>query len=756
MSSNLNLIKGIFAGIAANTDITKQTDRDSMLGVAFNVESISDNEKINGNIKLKEYQAQVESMLAGLETSDYLSTLSTESAEGSSAMALTPVQKRAAEVAGLIAISPKMYKSGIQKAAMQASQTLGGSIVANCEDYSSDIVDALTVADSISTESFSGQALTSVYYATVALAVAGSRQDDFTDALFPLIVMNPTDAYYEIKISIDNYMTETRHTSPYAIDNAFDKKSVLRNIFNNDLLSANRLEIHPVLDNDVNNDILIKEAKRGITVSDETYETAPYRVDKKINLFAMCNTKGEIARGSINDYTDTIDRALNLRALYIEFQNAGGDKLQYKIDTTYLPRTIFNVQPEGYGRELRLDFRGEFVLSTKKSIDFQDKSHGDNFLFGATLGAGDEHAVTLKSTVTGTVITNEGAVQVTATKLTVDKIVNLVTNVEVKDLTTGVGKDIVDAVNKMKIDGYDIDPKITNENFRRKGILVTSDDYKFRQNVHFRSGVSVAKPVESQMGNENDGTVITVDKQASILNDMMAANAVMTFVDFAERLHEARDNGGLPRFKTNTPADMYVSPWYSFEKIVVKELADSMRSTERRDDVSASILNKIKDAVALMSIDSMYDVVFKKLYRGMKKTVVIATDPYIASYISENLIQSNNGAVTQNRFPLTFDTDAIIVSTQNPLMKGKLMVTFSMFDDPKRNSEPNAMSFGWCLFTPPLNREIQYTMNGSTYQVLFAEPRYTFVPNLPIMLEFNITGVTEAMMKNVQHHKIVL
>jgi len=152
---------------------------------------------------------------------------------------------------------------------------------------------------------------------------------------------------------------------------------------------------------------------------------------------------------------------------------------------------------------------------------------------------------------------------------------------------------------------------------------------------------------------------------------MMAANAVMTFVDFAERLHEARDNGGLPRFKTNTPADMYVSPWYSFEKIVVKELADSMRSTERRDDVSASILNKIKDAVALMSIDSMYDVVFKKLYRGMKKTVVIATDPYIASYISENLIQSNNGAVTQNRFPLTFDTDAAVTCAKNGDLAGE-------------------------------------------------------------------------------------
>ena len=180
-----------------------------------------------------------------------------------------------------------------------------------------------------------------------------------------------------------------------------------------------------------------------------------------------------------------------------------------------------------------------------------------------------------------------------------------------------------------------------------------------------------------------------------------------------------------------------------------------MRSTERREDVSASIINKIRDGVTIMSLDSYYDVVFKKLFRGMKKTVVIATDPYIASYITEQLVQSNNGAVTANRFPLTYDTDAMIVSTQNPLMKGKLMVTFSMFDDPKRNQEPNAMSFGWCLFTPPLNREIRYTQNGSTYEVLFAEPRYTYVPNLPIMLEYKVEGVTEAIGKNVQHHHIV-
>lgn len=752
--SNADLIRGIFKGIAANANILKQTDKDSMLKVAFNAESMSDSERINGRSKYDAYTTEIDSILNSIQQGDYIDSLNQESMDNSK-IEFTSVQRRAAEVAGLIAMDNKAYANALKAAALRAAGDTS-AIVANLEAYGpSDIQDPYTVAETINQETFSGQALSSVYYATVSLAVAGSRQDDFTDALFPLIVVGPTDAYYETKIEIDSYMTETRHKSPYATKNPFDKKPTLKNIFNNDLLSANRLEIKAVLANDTNHDLLIEEAKYDVTVADETYETAPYRVDQDINLFAICNTQGEVARGSVNDFTDTLDRAMNLRALYIGYENAASKKLQYKIDVTYHPRTVFNVQPEGHGKELRLDYRGEFVVSTKNAKDFQDKEPSDNLLFGATVGTLPEHIVYLSSNVNGTVRVDEGAVRVNATKLKIEKVINATTKAEVKDLKTGVGKQIADEVAKWEIAGYDIDPKITNENFRRKGILITSEPFKYRQNVHFRSGISVAKPIESQMGNENDGYIITVDKQASSLNDMMASNAVITFVDFAERLHAAADTDSLADFKTNTPSEKYIYPWYKWEKVVVKDIADSMRSTERREDVSASIINKIRDGVTIMSLDSYYDVVFKKLFRGMKKTVVIATDPYIASYITEQLVQSNNGAVTANRFPLTYDTDAMIVSTQNPLMKGKLMVTFSMFDDPKRNQEPNAMSFGWCLFTPPLNREIRYTQNGSTYEVLFAEPRYTYVPNLPIMLEYKVEGVTEAIGKNVQHHHIV-
>ena len=756
--SNEQLIRGVFAGIAANANIVKQTDKDSLLKVAFNVEGLSDSERMNGRNKYNAYLTEIDSILNSIQQGDYISTLSQESVGGVSVEApkveFTEVQRRAAEVAGLIAMDSKAYAKGLMSAAARASHDTA-NVVANFEGFGSDIVDPYTVAETINQETFSGQALNSVYYTTVSLAVAGSRQDDFTDALFPLIIVGPTDSFYETKIEIQSYMAETRHRSPYATKNPFDKKPILKNIFNNELLSANRLEIKPVVANDTAQDLLIHEAKYNTTVADETYETAPYRVDQPINLFAICNTTGEVARGSINDMTDTIDRAVNLRALYLGYENAAHKKLQVKIDTTYHQRTTFNVQPEGYGKELKLHYRGLFTVSTKNSKDFQNKESSDNLLFGATIGALQEHIVYLSTIVNGTLIVNEGAVNVTATKLKVEKIVNAVTKAEVTDFRSGVGQQIVNKVAEFNVAGYDIDPKITNENFRRRGLLITSDPFKYRQNVHFRSGVSVIKPAESQMGNENDGYIITVDIQAGALNDMMASNAVITFVDFADRLHAAADANALPDFKTNTPSEQYIYPWYKYERVKVQDLADSMRSTERREDVSASIFNKIRDGVSIMGIESYYDVVFKKLYRGMKKTIVIATDPYIASYLSEQLIQSNNGAVTANRFPLTYDTDAMIVSTQNPLMKGRLMITYSLFDDPKRNQEPNAMSFGWGLFTPPLNREIRYTQNGATYDTLFAEPRYTYVPNLPIMLEYKVEGVTEAMAKNVQHHHIV-
>ena len=111
---------------------------------------------------------------------------------------------------------------------------------------------------------------------------------------------------------------------------------------------------------------------------------------------------------------------------------------------------------------------------------------------------------------------------------------------------------------------------------------------------------------------------------------------------------------------------------------------------------------------------------------------------------------SNNAAVTSNKVSLTQDTDAIIVSSANPLMRGKVIVSYIIDDDPNRNTAYNMLSFGFGLFSAPYVREVSpRSMHGGEQKEVHVNPRWQYYPTLPIVAEFSVTGIDEAIEKNI-------
>ena len=88
-------------------------------------------------------------------------------------------------------------------------------------------------------------------------------------------------------------------------------------------------------------------------------------------------------------------------------------------------------------------------------------------------------------------------------------------------------------------------------------------------------------------------------------------------------------------------------------------------------------------------------------------------------------------------------------------MKDRIFVAFTDFDNPARNPAPDLMSFGFGLYTPPFNREVQTTRANSTVKELHIEPRFSYIPSLPIVAEFDIEGITETLKKCIRGYKVV-
>lgn len=741
-------IKSLLSQLAVSDGTTKILDKTSVADLMFNAESLDSTSKSLAEQNLQTLEHDIK---------DVLSKLNLESYGTDSQPVFTDNQVKAAVLASTMTLKPDLYGSRLRDSFKALNSGGSGVTVTNLEDISSGInLDGEELIGTMNLESFDGQNLKAVNYITIALAAATAKQDDFAEMFFPLIVMGPADAFYEMKIEIDNLIKDYRHITADGMKFRENKKVLLKSLYDNDLLNENRLAIMPFKDNDPAGDVLLIGAEYGTEVNDEEFTTAPYKFNKSIDIFAVTNTAGEAAKGNIPDFTDALDRSIALTNLYVGFGDAADNHFA-KFNLDFMPRRHFNIPPEGHNKELIVNFNGRLAINSKNTKDFKNDASGTDYLMGDTIGAGDEYNIVIDVTVNGSVRTDTSIIKLTHSAIELVSVKRASDNVAITDFENGIGADIAAQVATFKLAGYDLDVSVTNSNFRKRSIMLQSESETFRFPCRFKSGINVYKPVFNIMGEDNDAMAATIEKQALAVSAIASVGAVNTLIKFADKLNDLNNNGVLQSSTmfTKTPAMYAVQPWQHREAMSVQSIVDSLESSDKRENIAAAITNKIADTVTTMGIESNYFNVYEKLYPGKRKTVVIGTDPYIASYLGKQLQTSVNATVTSNTFSLTHDTDAVIVSTANPLMAGKLMVTFTVIDNPNRNTNADILSFGYGLYTPPFNREVQVTKSNSTFKELHVNPRFDHIPNLPILAEFHIDGIKEAIKKNVFNTKDV-
>lgn len=736
----MSVVGKVLGALGANPGIRKNTDQNVVARYAFNKEGLDDTSLSLGKSGFESVKDEIEQLLVNLE-----SELATP---------FSVTQKAAGVQAAMIAMNPTEWSKSLKRSFESAIQAGEGVVNTNLEGFGMDALNGVDVLNSFNQEAFDGQALSTVYYATIALSVAVSKQDDFADAFFPLITMNAADAFYEIKLDVDSITQDYRHITPRTTGGEVRSRKVplLKNLTNNKLLGENRLRIKPFIDNDTE-DALIKDAKFGVTVGEETYDSAPYAMGVMVDTFAVCNTKGEAAKGSIPDMTDALDRTINLSNVYLQFEDSASTKGYVRLNLANAPLTAFQIPAEGSNKELKLAFSGEFVLNSKETKCAFGKTAES--MFGTALAGGTEYEVTVELQVNGTANTAHGNIKLTASGLDLISLKNVTDGTVITNRKDATFIQFATQLKKVVATGYDLDLAVTNSNFRKRGLYLTNESFRYRENCEYRSGVNIAMPIYNSMGQDNDALAATVEKQSLAITSMMSTNAVMVLDDFVNYLNDRKTAKALADIKVKTGSLHFVEPYYVKDEIKLQDIVDSLRSTERREDIANAIINKIIDAATIMAIDSNYKLVFEKFNSGMKPTVVIGTDPYTASYLGKQLQPAANATTASNVFTLTQDLNAVIVSSLNPLMKDRMIISFTVIDDANRNTVPNLLSFGHCLYTPSINREVQVSRGGATIKELFVEPRFTYMPSLPVVTEFRVSGISDAIKKNIRHQKII-
>jgi len=593
-------------------------------------------------------------------------------------------------------------------------------------------VESYGVSDAMATRSYANEAYNeadnrSAVAFTIAYNLMASRQDEFGEALYPTLTIPADEAGVSIAVNLMYVLDNVdRETSGDAYDTY--RKNLLRAAEDPTILHKDQTLCVPVvrsqsLDKFVDasdiaaTDVVLED---GTTIS-----TAPLLFNKKIDLLGISQSDAMVAMG-VQNQTDTLEPGAIVSYVYVKL---GADIL--KLRTDGLPGSNFTpgVQGDYKNHTLNLDSTSVLLSGTVTQWDGSAVTEAPLVAL-ATSG----NRVRLHLVLSGTLRTDYGNITVYANTLEVSEI-------STEDGTTLASTDTVYAAMATLIDaatfmGYDQKSYRSNANRRQQGQFIDVATQYQRYVVPLRSPITARHPAHV------DANVDATDVQAliaatrlrmgneAVTSVLSAVDMLSTYVDVQDTAGEGPDVLGVGRF--------YVRPTYLYREWDATLKVDSKTSFERAQDISAALINELRDMAYRLYRDSQYKVAADMLNGdvGPVPTVIIATDPVTMRY----LIVPGDLRTLGNEFNVK------VVSTLDRRMKGKIVMAFGVFDG-QQNTTINPLTNGNLFWAPELVLTANIGRGGTYNRETLVQPRYLFVNHLPVLGVMDVSNIPNVLNK---------
>ena len=656
---------------------------------------------------------------------------------GADAASISPAGRQAAiMIAGASLCSVESIKESIgnyRPSAESNIATVGSELF---------MTDTLEATD-ISREAFDGMQTKNALYFSVAYNLLASRQDEFGEAFFPTIVIDPMQSGLVVENTFAVIMNEVTRSARND-KQKYNKIPLIKAMYDSELLTADKNKCIPVYKEDRSLDDLFLADFKSIN-KDTGFDilTAPLKVGEKISLLGISQTEAMLSKGEM-DNTDALDRSIQLRRVYYTINGKTGvghdqDATEtFFFDAGAFAYNNFMAAPQGHSKDMILNFATTAMIIRPDEIKQANGSASE--IFKDLNQPGIE--IKLEVSLTGNANTEYGDITVYPNLIKIIEIKNA--SGDVVPATDAIYISVNDYIQKFEIIGYTVDAYRTNSNLRTMGHLLTIDRYKQEYQIKLRSGMNMMCPINNETGRENDIDYLNTQIQATQLRT--SADAVTTLIKYAESLRSNISSGVAKELEVSGIGRYSVHPYYKNISLNLADYVDSLKSTERLDDVRAAILNKINDEVVQMDIISNYGAAHRVANNNIptKKTIIIGTDPRIKHYL----------AGKEDRLVLSSDLDAVIVSTYNQDIAGKIFITYGVFNN-DRSTVVNPLNFGNLVWAPTIATDVIRTIGGSTRRDLMTMPRYCHIVNLPILLEINLSDIENVIGKvSINNHVI--
>lgn len=638
---------------------------------------------------------------------------------------LTTAQLEAGVVAALAAGNPLKYA----QAALNTEVTPDGKTpIVGVQGGSNGTYDFRDAAASM--ESFDEAKISEMIPMSVAFNVQAARQDEFAETFYPTTVVSPENGGMDITVDYTTVMNYTKRKANGDVS-AFNQVNLLEAAYDHTVLEDESTAIVPFMNPDNSADDKFVDAAlvapRDVVVSGVDVRTSALKIGQEVDVLGVSSHPGLLNAGVL-DNTDSIHPRIVLKTLYFA-NTVGSDTEVFKFDVSRLPSNAFIDSIEGHQRSMLLNFQSDALIITPET-KLIDGSEGESNSEARTA----DYTIRLGVAAFGNANVEFGTLSVNSGGVKVVSIVDA--NGEQISTASGAGEAMANKLASMTLIGYEVEAARTNTNRRTRGLMLNATGFKERFSIPLGAPISMPSPV----GSDRD----TKDLQSLVVaaNMRNTSNAVTTLLNYRDMLKAYVDgrNSGLGELSIEGIARHVVVPFYYEMDLDMADSMNSIRAKDRAEDVSATLINTIRDLVYRMLRESRYQTALDASNTGSKKpAVIIGTDSVIQRHL---MVEGDTRTLG-----VSFE-DTRIVHSVDARMRDKIVITFTRGSAGNGSVDP--LSFGTHAWIPELTSSMTVTRDGATVQEAMVQPRNRHINNLPIMAVINVSNLKEVMSAKIE------
>lgn len=571
--------------------------------------------------------------------------------------------------------------------------------------------------------------------ATTIVNVGMARQDDFGEMFYETVVLPPDEGNVQFSVQRTFVMTDYLHTgNGYGgVKPGFGAPDIIEALINPEVLRDSATKIVPLYTS-TNPSFTTKvtpwktkpEQGRG------EIETGALIFNKSLSLLAL-SMDSLLNPTQVADSTDQLDHDVRVDTVFLELTK-GGQSEVIPIRLKDVPNAKFAATPlhQSASRDMQLNF-------VAKSITLSGETKTVAGVPSTILGylrdpARKDWRVYLDFSLSGTVNLETSTIRVNDTKVAIDEVWENVIQPDGMcrpvQITTPSDLNALNAeFDKMELVGWTPHAYVTNFNRRTRGLLIRNDIHVETYTIPMGPPVSVLTPtVDTETLVDLEGP-ITVNR---IRNSQNALAKLKEYGDMLRQYPNANDVFS-PKPNIEGVGKYIMRPYFEEQELDLELVVDSLRSTEKLDDLNAAIVTSIRAMVTRAWMLSNYGPAWQAMGIEGKPIVNIGLNAELASYLNIQADTRLLGEYFDHRVAMTYNREIGDTIYINFTAKG---------DNPCFRS-------GNFYFIPEVVSSLPKTTNGGQSVQLTVQNRNMHLNHAPIQMRLKVKGLRNVLEKKI-------